>query len=261
MRPSASTYWRAGVNALRAHNIYGGTQFASSPSVSASPFFGRSAAVMLKLAKWTQRSVPTLAAATGTPQLMTIPISHYCDMARLSLELNGIEYNELAYAPLQHVLPVLNLRCASAWWDCGCGWWGSGWYYPALACRCVVARWRVCVFSDRPSQLPSRVVALRVAGEQKHLGPRVAGAKPKPNPTAVPILVMPDGAVLNDSWAILNMAFGRGGAAGTGADVGGGGGGGGGGGASSTGPNLFDVTDPDRIFYDAHLGPDARQLA
>ncbi len=68
---------------------------------------------MLQLAKYTQRSVPKLAAATGTPQLMTIPISHYVDMARLSLEIAGIEYNELAYAPLQHVLPVLNLRCAS----------------------------------------------------------------------------------------------------------------------------------------------------
>ncbi len=119
-----------------------------------------------------------------------------------------------------------------------------------------------------------------MAGTQKHLGPRVAGAKPKPNPTSVPILVMPDGTVLNDSWAILHMALGGGAAGGeeqgTGGSGGGSGSGSGGGGAGPAGgesaaegarasrgggPNLVDVSDPDRIFYDAHLGPDSRQLA
>ena len=44
------------------------------------------------------------------PQLLTIPYSHYVEFSRWSLQLTKIEFDEVAFAPMQHIFPILNTR-------------------------------------------------------------------------------------------------------------------------------------------------------
>ena len=65
---------------------------------------------MLKVAKFTQKNYRKLAALENVPILLTIPYSHFVEFSRFSLQLGGVKFREVGYAPGQHVLPVLNLR-------------------------------------------------------------------------------------------------------------------------------------------------------
>lgn len=64
-------------------------------------------------AKWTERDVFGLAAAQNKGQLVTIAYSHYCELARWSLLIGGVDYNELGYAPMQHIGVALRSRVGS----------------------------------------------------------------------------------------------------------------------------------------------------
>jgi len=141
--------------------------------------------MLVNIARWTQKSVPERAAALKKPQMLSIPYSHYVELARWSMLLGGVDFDEYGYVPGQHVLPVLNLR------------WG---------------------------------------GEKKHVAKSSSvsyAAGGKNNPTGVPVLVMPDGCVHNDSWDIANQASGL--------------------------APLLDSKS--KHFYDTQLGPDVRQMA
>lgn len=94
---------------------------------------------------------PSTAAKAGRPQLVTISYSHYNELARWSLELDGADFDEHGYAPGQHVLPALSVRVPKS----------SG----------------------------------------KHLATS-SSMSGKPSPTALPVLVLPDGSVHKDSWEI-----------------------------------------------------------
>ncbi|KAH8091928.1 L-cystine transmembrane transporter [Aureococcus anophagefferens] len=96
---------------------------------------------LVALARWTQRDLIKLAKAENQPQLLTIPYSHYCELAAWSLDRAAKPYREHGYAPGEHVLPSASRGRAS------------------------------------------------------------------PTLTAVPV-VMPDGAVLADSWAIAEAVQG-----------------------------------------------------
>lgn len=102
--------------------------------------------IIVRIARWLAPDFFAAAARTGRPHLLTIPYSHFVELARWALQLVGADFTEADYAPLQHVLPVLAARHA-----------------------------------------PTR------AGEAR----ACAGS-----PTAVPLLVLPDGRLLPDSWAI-----------------------------------------------------------
>ena len=130
---------------------------------------------LLSLARWTQRDLLRLAAQEQRPQLLTIPYSHYCELASWALDLGGggrSGYREHGFAPGEHVLPALRLRVAGA-------------TPPVLA-------------------KTSRVDAMPRTREE--VG--VARPRPRSNATAVPALALPDGRVLEDSWAIAEAYLG-----------------------------------------------------
>ena len=61
-------------------------------------------AALVSIARWTQVDLKALAASTQRAQLLTIPYSHYCELARWSLEVAGIDYDEHGYSPGAHVV-------------------------------------------------------------------------------------------------------------------------------------------------------------
>lgn len=65
---------------------------------------------MVTVAKWTQRDFFSKAIGTQKAQLLTIPYSHYCELSRWSLICGKVEYDECAYSPFQHILPMLKAR-------------------------------------------------------------------------------------------------------------------------------------------------------
>ena len=68
-----------------------------------------------KIAYWTQPNFLALANSRGKIQLLTLGFSHYVELARWSLQLKGIKFDEHAYVPGQHILPVLAARvCGEA---------------------------------------------------------------------------------------------------------------------------------------------------
>lgn len=121
----------------------------------------------LFLAKWTQTDYLRQADVTGKPQLLAIPYSHYCELAAWSLEHAGKGFTMHAFAPAQHVLPVLALRHHDA-------------RSPHLS-------------------KSSFVQAANADGNRQEL-------ETKSRSTAVPVLAMPDGRVLVDSWEIAQEA-------------------------------------------------------
>ena len=62
------------------------------------------------VAKITCNNYFTRSQTKAKPQLLTIPYSHYVEFSRWSLQLAKIEFDEVAFAPVQHVLPILNTR-------------------------------------------------------------------------------------------------------------------------------------------------------
>lgn len=47
---------------------------------------------------------------TGVPQLLTIPYSHYNELAKWSWDVAGGRYEEHAFGPGGHVFPVKSIR-------------------------------------------------------------------------------------------------------------------------------------------------------
>ncbi|KAG8462825.1 hypothetical protein KFE25_001598 [Diacronema lutheri] len=150
--------------------------------------------MLLTLARWLSPNFFALAASSGQPILITIPYSHYNELARWALQLVGARFVEFGYSPLQHVLPVLAAR--------------------------------LCGRKEHLSS-SSKIERPPAAGDASD---RALLHAPRGAPTAVPLLVLPDGRVLPDSWAI---------------------------GAAS---GLAPITDPSLMHtYDAVLGPLTRQ--
>lgn len=132
--------------------------------------------------KWLARTCydfPREAATSHRAQLVTISYSHYNELARWALDLDGRTYVEHGYAPGQHVLPALSVR---------------------------------------------------VGKTEKHIASS-SSMSGKPSPTALPVLVLPDGKVLKDSWEV----------------------------AAST--RLAPIDPALRVVLDAELGVAARRLA
>ena len=118
----------------------------------------------LSLVKLTQTDFVRKAKSSNKAQLLVIPYSHFCELAIWSLQIAEIDCEIHGYAPGQHLLPVLALR--------------KGGSSQHLASSSHV----------QPVQKESSSVSAKEEG---------GGA------TSVPVLVMPDGRVLTDSWEIV----------------------------------------------------------
>ena len=132
------------------------------------------------IARATQPDLLARAVATHRPQLITIPYSNYCELARWSLDAayggrdGGVEsndnhhYDEMAYPPGAHVLPTLAMRVGK----------NGG--------------------RDHISSSSSMMSSPGGGGGTEGGGERGGGS-----PTGVPVCAMPDGTILVDSWSIL----------------------------------------------------------
>jgi hypothetical protein len=129
--------------------------------------------VLLRLARWLCPDFFAASRASGRPILLTLSFSHYVELARWSLQLCGVAFDEWDYSVLQHVLPVLSVRVAHA-----------------------------------QKHLPSAASAARaVAPQSDHEdAPLVDTPIARGGATSTPLLVSPDGSVLADSWAIAGAS-------------------------------------------------------
>lgn len=125
-------------------------------------------AMLSLIARWTQEDFIAKAQKTGKAQLMTIPYSHYVELARWSWLLSNKSFEENWYMPGQHILPMLSLRV------CGSKEHLSSTSFVFKAGRDPAAA------SDRRAKTARS--------------------------TAVPALVQPNGDVLTDSWEIANAS-------------------------------------------------------
>ena len=126
------------------------------------------------LARWTQPDFRRKAETSGHPQLVTIPNSHYVDLARWSLQIVGRPFEEYGYAPLQHMLPVLSIRVAGK--------------------EKFISKTQYIKKVQTSSRREDKQQTTPLNADNKNAE---AGGS-----TSVPVCVMPDGRVLLDSWDI-----------------------------------------------------------
>ena len=120
---------------------------------------------MIALARLTQPDFRSRAMITQTAELLTIPYSHYCEMASWSLLLGKKSFVERGYMPGEHVLPLLSLRVAGQR------------KFISNSSFVTKAGGKACTEQNEKAQTSKRS-------------------------TAVPALCLPDGQVLKDSWEI-----------------------------------------------------------
>ena len=120
---------------------------------------------MIALARLTQPDFRSRARLSQTAELLTIPYSHYCEMASWSLQLGNKKFVERGYMPGEHVLPLLSLRVAGS-----------------------------------QKFLSSSSFVTKAGG--KECANQSEKAQESKRSAAVPALCLPDGTVLKDSWEI-----------------------------------------------------------
>ena len=152
----------------------------------------------LALIKLTQTDYVRKAESTKRAQLLVIPYSHFCDFAVWSLELGKMQFDNNGFAPGQHLLPVLALRK------------GGKTKYVASSSHV------------QPVKNPS--ISIPVTVDDNKAKDEGDGS------TSVPVLVLPDGKVLLDSWAIVKES------------------------------GLPAIDEATKKIYDEQLGPLARQF-
>jgi hypothetical protein len=129
--------------------------------------------MLVTAAKLTQTDLLARAAQSKIPQLIVIPYSHYCELAVWALARRQQRVEIHNYAPGQHILPVLRNRVA-----------GPG---PNQQSTSSNIRDTLIRFSEKNGSSPPSKASRGAA-------------------TAVPLLCMPDGRVLRDSWEIIAAA-------------------------------------------------------
>lgn len=126
---------------------------------------------MLLLAKLTQTDYINRAKTSGVAQFLTIPFSHYVEFGRWCLDSSGMTYEEIAFAPVAHVLPLLKLRVSG---------------------------------TDKHLSNSSYVKPVLKPGQDYSPDKEKADIR---RATAVPVLVLPTGIVATDSWSIANLVM------------------------------------------------------
>lgn len=115
------------------------------------------------LANFTQPDFYQIAYKTKTSQFVTIPFSHYVEFSRWCLQYTKFEFKESGYAPIAHILPALKVR----------------------------------MFGNNGIQLSNSNRMIQPGTEFKS-----EKQKNKKGATSLPLLVLPNGEVLKDSWEI-----------------------------------------------------------
>ena len=124
--------------------------------------------MILTIAKWCCPNYFAQSKKEKVPLLLCIPYSHFVELSRWALQHNKKPFREVGFAPVQHVLPVLNARING------------------INGKKFVSSSSVVTDSDDRADMTD---------EQKEKSRRSRA-------TAVPLLIMPDGTALVDSWSI-----------------------------------------------------------
>ena len=136
----------------------------------------------VRIARWTQPDLKALAVRKRRAQLLLIPYSHYCELARWSLEVAGIAFDEHGYSPGAHMPVTLALRIGDSR--------GKAYHHHMQSSTCQVA--------DRA---PSLNQSVQLDGRRK-------GWERRSDATLLPAVCLPDGTtVLTDSWAVVNHCW------------------------------------------------------
>ena len=139
---------------------------------------------LITFAKWTQTDYCKRAAVTQLPQLVSIPFSHYVEYSRWALQHQGVAFEEHGFAPGYHILP-------------------------ALATRVSAAKGTVVSSSSFTQPVKSRSQSIPSTAniESESLLKKKRAKEKQARSTAVPLLVLPNGDILPDSWSIANYAL------------------------------------------------------
>ena len=130
----------------------------------------------VRLARWTQPDLKAMAVLNRRAQLLLIPYSHYCELARWSLEVAGIEYDEHGYSPGAHMPVTLALRIGDPR--------GKEYHHHIQTSTCQLA--------DKAPTSEQTVNAYQQRSDA----------------TLLPAVCLPDGkTVLEDSWGVVNHCF------------------------------------------------------
>jgi glutathione S-transferase len=129
--------------------------------------------MILAISRFISPDFRSVAKSTNRPQFVTISFSHFVELARWSLQKGHIKFDEFGCAPIQHVPPVLSIRVGAD---------------P----------------NDRVLSNSSYVESVQTDDDKNPESNRTNPTKARA--TAVPILVLPDGRVLSDSWEIAEYS-------------------------------------------------------
>ena len=136
--------------------------------------------MIVGIAKLTQPDLRQIAKTTNTPQFLTLEISHYVEFARWSLQLGHIPFVEHGYAAVQHVLPAVATRL------------GKTKDENVFHDSTIVEPVKSSLPSQTDSQLENPIESTK--------------SKSKGKASNLPLLVLPDGRIMKDSWEIATYA-------------------------------------------------------
>ena len=125
---------------------------------------------IVTLARWTQPNFVEKARQSGRLQLLTIPYSHYVEVARWSLQIGNIKFVEHQFSPMQHIIPVISVRIRPE---------------------------QITV----PTTTTTKIIRPEsINKDDKKKKSATAGA------TSVPLAILPSGQVMADSWDIAQYS-------------------------------------------------------
>eukprot|EP01038_Epipyxis_sp_PR26KG_P006192 gene6192-8529_t len=123
--------------------------------------------IILSVVKYILPNLQQQAKNSGSIQLVTISVSHFCELACWALKIGGISYQEHHYAPVQHVFAAYPIR-----------------------------------IPDKDTKYLSKTSKVETVG--KEVDPKKDDSKGRSS--NVPVAVCPDGTVLVDSWEIASKS-------------------------------------------------------
>lgn len=132
---------------------------------------------LVTLSKWLSPDFRSLAKSNQNIQLVSIGISHYCDLASWCLKEKGIKYEEHVYAPVQHIFGALALRV------------GDKARYVSTSSRTTDVQ-----LPDLSPEEAAKKTAKEIRKDKTARS------------TAVPVAICPQGVIWTDSWDIATKS-------------------------------------------------------
>jgi hypothetical protein len=135
----------------------------------------------IRVAKWVTPDFFKEAKTSNSIQVVTIGLSHFCEMACWALKLGNVDFQERAYSPGLHIFAALAVRV------------GTDKKFLSKSSRSTQGKEDKLTEENMTEE------------EKKKAKKRDTSARA----TAVPLAIKPDGSVLLDSWEIASFGLGN----------------------------------------------------